>query len=175
MKILAHQDVYAGRAFDVQRVLVELPDGHQSTYDLVLHPDSVSIVPLTGDGKLLFVRQHRIGAGRDLLELPAGVMDTGEEPAQCALRELREETGMTAGALVKLGEAHLTPGYCTEKMVFFFASQLSPAPLHTDSDEFLQLEAIPVAQALEMALRGDVFDSKTLAALFLAQNRLKST
>ena len=172
MKILEQIDVYSGRAFDVQRVRILMPDGHQGFYDLVQHPDSVSIVPLTADGKLLFVRQHRIGAGRDLLELPAGVMEAGEDPAECAARELREETGMAAGTLVKLGQAYLTPGYCTELMHFFFASQLYPAPLEADADEFLHLEALPVGEALDTARRGELFDSKTLAALFLAQARL---
>lgn len=172
IKIIDREDVYAGRAFDVQRVRLQLPDGHQRLYDLVQHPDSVSVVPLTADGKLLFVRQHRIGAGRPLLELPAGVMEAGEDPAVCAARELREETGMAAGELVKLGQAYLTPGYCTELMHFYFAAHLYPAPLPGDADEFLQLEALPVAEALEMARRGAEFDSKTLAALFLAEARL---
>lgn len=169
MKILNRQDVYSGRAFDVQRVHLQLPNGQPATYDLVLHPDSVSIVPLTSGGDLLFVRQYRIGAGKALLELPAGVMEPGENPQDCAARELREETGMAAAQLMLLGQAHLTPGYCTELMYFFFASQLYPAPLQADADEFLHLEAIPAPKALEMARRGQDFDSKTLAALFLAQ------
>lgn len=172
MKILARQNVYSGRAFDLQRVHLQMPDGSQRTYDLVQHPDSVSIVPLTSDGQLLFVRQHRLGPDIPLLEFPAGVMEAGEDPTECAARELREETGLAAGQLVKLGQAYLTPGYCTELMHFFFASQLFPAPLPGDADEFINIEAIPAVTALEMARAGAFLDSKTLAALFLAQSRL---
>lgn len=174
MKILKREQEYSGRAFNVERVLVQLPDGTRRNYDLVQHPDSVSIVPLTSDGRLMFVSQHRLGASKALLEFPAGVMEAGEDPAACAARELREEIGMAPGVLIKLGEAYLTPGYCTELMHFFFATGLSAAPLKMDDDESLEVVVMTVPDALELARGGTAFDSKTLAALFLAQDRLQT-
>lgn len=173
MQIIQRKQEYTGRAFNVERVLVKMPDGAERHYDLVQHPDSVSIVPLTSDRRLIFVSQHRLGAGKDLLEFPAGVMEAGEDPAGCAARELREETGFAAGSLVKLGEAYLTPGYCTELMHFFFAAGLYTAPLQMDDDESLEVVFMEINDALALARQGSVFDSKTLAALFLAEERLR--
>lgn len=173
MQIIKREQEYTGRAFNVERVLVQMPDGAERLYDLVQHPDSVSIVPLTHDGQLIFVSQQRLGAGKVLLEFPAGVMEANEDPAFCAARELREETGFAPGKLVKLGEAHLTPGYCTELMHFFFASQLYPAPLEADDDESLEVVFMEVRDAFALARQGSAFDSKTLAALFLAQEQLR--
>lgn len=174
MQIIKREQEYTGRAFNVERVLVHMPDDTQRYYDLVQHPDSVSIVPLTHDGRLIFVSQQRLGAGKALLEFPAGVMEPDETPEACAARELREETGFAASTLVRLGSAYLTPGYCTELMHFFFASGLYPAPLQMDDDEALEVIYMKVGEALALARQGNTFDSKTLAALFLAQERLKA-
>jgi ADP-ribose pyrophosphatase len=167
-EILQRDVVYQGRAFEVQRLDLRLPDGRVRPFDLVHHNPSVSVIPVTADGKLLFVRQYRVGHEDILLELPAGVLDEGEDPLEGARRELREETGMDAAELMKLGKAYLAPGYCDELMYFFLARQLSSAPLEQDDDEFLHLEALTIAEAFAMARRGEIYDSKTLASLFLA-------
>jgi ADP-ribose pyrophosphatase len=171
-QILNRVTKYQGRAFDVQQVELGLPDGRQRVYDLVDHRDSVSLVPVDGQGNILFVRQFRLGAQRDLLELPAGVLEAGETPEEGARREIREETGMAAGALLLLGEFYLAPGYANEKMSVFLATGLNPDPLNADDDEFLALEALSTQTAYQMAERGEIPDSKTLAALFLARPHL---
>lgn len=160
---------YNGRAFRVARVLVRLPNQQERTFDLVEHADSVSILPLDAQGNLLFVRQYRLGANEPLLELPAGVQDEGEEPAESAAREVREEVGMAARQLIELGDYYLAPGYDSEKMTAFLARDLYPAALDQDEDEFLDVVPIPVAQAYEMAARGEIRDGKSLAALLLAR------
>ncbi len=165
--------VYQGRAFDVYRLAARLPDGKVRPYDLVQHSDSITVLPLTQDGRLLLVRQYRVGSGGQLLELPAGVLDEGEDPLTGARRELREETGMDAAEIIKLGAAYLTPGYCTEFMHFYLARDLHAAPLEQDEDEFLNIESYPVGELLAMARRGEILDSKTLAALFLAEKYLE--
>ncbi len=170
---LSRETVYQGRAFDVERVQMCLPDGKQRLYDLVKHNDSVTIVPVNNDGNLLFVNQFRLGVGAGLLELPAGVMSDQEEPETCAAREVREETGMAAGKLEFLGDFFLAPGYSTEHMYVYLATALYANALDQDADEFLQLEAIPVAKVYEMAASGQIHDAKTLAALMLALPRLK--
>ena len=167
-EILQREELFQGRAFEVQRLTMRLPDGRVRPFDLVHHNPSISVIPVTDDGKLLFVRQYRVGVEGSLLELPAGVLDDEEEPWVGARRELREETGMDATELLKLGQAYLAPGYCDELMYFYLARQLTHAPLAQDDDEFLNLEAISIAEAYGMARRGEIHDSKTLAALFLA-------
>jgi ADP-ribose pyrophosphatase len=162
-----------GRAFKIRRDHLRTPDGRETKYEIVEHGGSVVMLPLDSQGNLLFVRQYRHAAALDLLELPAGTRD-GDEPYEaCAAREMREETGMAAGKLEKVGEFYLAPGYSTEFMMVFLATDLTHSPLKADADEFLQLEKIPVKQALQMAERGEVPDAKSLAALFVASRWLK--
>jgi ADP-ribose pyrophosphatase len=160
---------FKGKAFEVHRLNMRLPDGRTHLFELVQHRDSVSIMPIDADRNLLFVSQHRVGAGRDLLELPAGVLEAGEDPQIGAEREVREETGMAARKLRQVGSAYLAPGYATELMYFFLAEDLYPAPLAQDVDEFIELVKIPIVEAYRMAKAGDIHDSKTLAALLLAE------
>ena len=161
-----------GRVFKIRRDTLETPDGRETKLEIVEHSGSVVLVPLDSEGNLLFVRQYRHAAGKDLLELPAGTRD-GEEPfEECAARELREETGLEAGSLQKVGEFYLVPGYSTEFMAVFLATDLKENPLQADEDEFLQVEKIPLKQAVEMAEQGRVQDAKSLASLFLARSYL---
>jgi len=168
-QIIRKETLYFGRAFNVQAVEMELPNGRQVTYDLVDHLGSITIVPVDALGNLYFVRQYRLAANGMLLELPAGVLEENEDPLVGAGREIREETGLAAGTLHKLGEVYLAPGYSNEHMVIYLATDLYPAPLDADDDEFLELEIIPCKEAFQKALTGQIADSKTLAALLLAQ------
>ena len=172
-ELLKSETLLKGRAFAIRRDLMRTPDGRETKFDIIEHGGSVVIVPLDSDGNLLFVRQYRHAAGQDLLELPAGTLDEEEEPAVCAAREIREETGFAAGRLEKIGDFYLAPGYSTEFMVVFLATDLKHDPLEADADEFLSVEKIPVQQAIELAERGEMPDAKSLAALLLARRYLK--
>ncbi len=167
--ILKRETVYKSRAFNIQKVDLHLPDDRTTTYDLVEHNDSITVVPFDQDGKIWFVRQYRLGAQQMLLELPAGVLDDNEPPEEGARREIREEIGQAAGQLTPLGDFYLAPGYASEHMFVYLATNLSHAPLDADDDEFLQLEAIPAEKAMQMARQGGFKDAKTIASLFLAQ------
>jgi ADP-ribose pyrophosphatase len=168
-----HSDtIFRGHAFSVELLLTRLPDGNQKVYELVRHSEAVTLVPVDPAGNIYFVRQYRIGAGQDLLELPAGVLEPGEDPASGAGREVREETGMAAGQLLKLGDFYLAPGYSSEFMHVFLATGLYPDPLEADDDEFLEVETMPVQKAYEMADEGLIKDGKTLAALLMARSHL---
>jgi ADP-ribose pyrophosphatase len=167
-ELIKSEALFQGRAFKIRRDWMKTPDGRETKFDIVEHGGSVVLIPVDEAGDLLFVRQYRHAAGMDLLELPAGTRDGDEPYEECAQREIREETGMQAGRLQKVGEFYLAPGYSTEFMVVFLATDLKHNPLDPDADEFLSVEKIPVKQAIEMAEGGKVPDAKSLAALLLA-------
>lgn len=168
-EFIKSEPVFQGRAFKIRRDSLKTPDGRETKYEIVEHNGSVIIIPIDEQGNLLFVRQYRHAAGMDLLELPAGTRE-GDEPHEvCAAREIREETGMAAGKLERIGNFYLAPGYSTEYMAVFLATELTHNPLEADADEFLELEKIPINQAIAMAEKGEMPDAKTLAALFLAR------
>ncbi len=162
-----------GRAFKIRRDYLKTPDGRETTLEIVDHGGSVVILPIDENNNLLFVRQYRHATGGDLLELPAGTREEEEPFEECAAREVREETGMEAEKLQKVGEFYLAPGYSTEFMVVFLATGLKDNPLQADEDEFLQVERIPLKKAFEMAEHGEVPDAKSLAALLLAKPHLE--
>ena len=171
-KLIKSEPVFQGRAFKIRRDTLKTPDGNETKFDIVEHTGSVIIIPIDADGNMLFVRQYRHAAGKDLLELPAGTRDGDEAYEACAAREIREETGMAAGKLERIGDFYLAPGYSTEFMAVFLATELSHDPLEADDDEFLQVEKISVRDAIQMAERGEMPDAKSLAALFLARSHL---
>jgi len=164
---------YEGQVFDVAKVYVRLPDGRERGYDLVEHGNSVTIIPVTEDGKIYFVTQHRIGAGQSLLELPAGVLDGDEDPRIAANRELQEEIGKAAGELLALGGFYLAPGYTDEYMYVFLAKNLLDSALDPDEDEFLEVTKMTISEVYQKAAAGEIHDGKTLASLILAQPHLK--
>ena len=172
-ELLKSETLLQGRAFKIRRDTLKTPDGRETKFEIVEHGGSVVIVPVDADGNLLFVRQYRHAAGMDMLELPAGTRD-GDEPFEdCAAREIREETGMEAGKLIHVGSFYLAPGYSTEYMGVFFATDLKHNPLEADDDEFLSVEKIPVKDALAMAEKGEMPDANSLAALLMARSYLE--
>jgi ADP-ribose pyrophosphatase len=171
-ELLHAETVYEGRAFNVRRDALRTPDGRTVKYDIIEHIGSVSIIPVDEQGLMYSVRQYRHAAEVDLLELPAGTLEVGEPPIEAAAREIREETGMEAEKLVEIGSFYLAPGYSTELMHVFLATDLKHNPLEADADEFLSVEKITVAEALRMAENGEIQDAKSLAALLLARPHL---
>jgi ADP-ribose pyrophosphatase len=155
---------------------VEAPDGHRSTRDIVWHPGGVSIVAIDSQERVLFVRQWRHAIGGALLELPAGTLDRRpdgsiEDHAGAAARELEEETGSRAGEWRYLGAFWTTPGFTSELMHVYLATDLSPVDgdgLHPDEDERLELEMMPFADAVAMAERGELRDAKSIVGLLWA-------
>ncbi len=170
VEILGRQTVYQGHAFTVRRDRVKYQNQNIGQLDIVVHPGAVTILPVDAEGQILFVRQYRHAVGREMLELPAGTIDENEPPETCARREIREETGFAAGKLTRVGEFYLAPGYSTEYMTVYVATELLPSPLPGDADEFITLERVPVAQAYRLALAGELEDGKSLAALLLARD-----
>ncbi len=115
----------------------------------------MTILPVDAEGLVYLVRQYRLGANQDLLELPAGVVENGEEPQTCALRELREEIGMSSGEMTLLGQAYLIPGYGDELMYFYLARRLTSAPLEADPDEFIRVERYTISELYQLVDSGE--------------------
>jgi len=172
-ELLKSETLIQGRAFKFRRDHLKTPDGRETKFEIIEHGGSVVIIPVDSDGNMLFVRQYRHAAGKDLLELPAGTRDGNEPYEECAAREIREETGMEAGKLEKVGEFYLAPGYSTEFMGVFLATDLKHNPLEADDDEFLSVEKMSVKNAISMAESGEMLDAKSLAALLLARPHLE--
>ncbi len=172
-KKICSRKVLEAHAFDVKKVNYVLPDGREREYDLVDHANAVTLVAIDHEMQIYFVSQYRIGADEILLELPAGVLDQNEKPETAARRELREETGMDAERIVHIGGFFMTAGYSNEFMDVFLASNLNPAPLQADEDEFLAVQRIPFSDALKFASNGQIKDGKSIVSLFLATPHVK--
>jgi ADP-ribose pyrophosphatase len=172
-ELLKSEITYIGRAFSVRLDHLRTPGGNTVKYDIVQHIGSISIVPVDENGQLYFVRQYRQAAQKELLELPAGTLEEDEPPAVAAAREIREEIGMAAKNIKEIGSFYLAPGYSTELMHVFLATELTHDPLDPDADEYLSVEKMSVAKAFELAENGQLQDAKSLAALLLAKPYLK--
>ena len=169
---LNRDTTYKSRAFNIQKVRLQLPNNKVRDYDLVDHSDLVIIIPVDTDGNIWFVSQYRLGAESQLLELPAGVLDNGEDPIVGAARELREEIGMSPRNLQLLGSFYLAAGYSNENMFAFLATGLQADALDPDADEFLEIKKISLPEVSRMVHSSEFHDFKTLAALLLAQPEL---
>jgi ADP-ribose pyrophosphatase len=168
-KTLEEKIVFSGKVVRLRLERVALPGGGEATREIVEHPGAVVIVPLTEAGEVVLVRQYRKAIGRVTWELPAGTLEPGEEPAACARRELKEETGLEASEWHPVIEFYSSPGFCTEKMYLFRARGLSQGPAATDPDERISCGRFLLDEALEMARRGEIADAKTLVGLLAAK------
>jgi len=159
------QPIYQGRVVKLDLVSVKLPDGQTSQREIITHPGAVAIVALDEAKNVLMVRQYRLAAGRVMLEIPAGTLEPNEAPIVCAERELQEETGYKPQNLTPIGGIFVAPGYTTEYIHLFRASDLIESRLEMDSDEFIEVIKIPLSQALDMVDKGEIQDAKSIAGL----------
>jgi ADP-ribose pyrophosphatase len=164
--------VFEGRVLTLQQETITLPRGDELVAEIVRHPGSVVIVPVTDDGSVILVRQYRHAIGDSAWELPAGSLKPGEEPDQAAMRECQEEIGLVPAAIERIGALFPTPGYCDEKMTFYQATGLrepggADPEVHQDEDEDIEARAFPLAQVRAMIASGEIVDMKTLAGLAL--------
>ena len=164
--------VFEGRIFSVEIETLTLPKGHELRAEIIRHPGSVVIIPITGDGRIILVRQYRAPLRRWAWELPAGSLKWGEDVEQAARRECHEEIGLIPGRLEKLGSFFPTPGYCDEEMNFFRASALRQAEdgdeaAEPDEDEDIEAKAFTVEELRNMIAAGTIIDLKTVAGLSL--------
>jgi len=166
--------VFQGRLLTVRVDTVITPMGREATREVVAHPGAVAMVPLLDDNRVLMVRQWRHAAGGALLEIPAGALAPGEDPAACAARELMEEVGYRPRKLTSLTEMFVAPGYTSEKITVYLAEELTPERLAHDVDENIEVVTLSWDEVDDLLLRGELADAKTLVGLLLAR-RLMNT
>lgn len=174
LKQRSRTHLYAGRIIDLFVDEVEYPSGRQSVREVAHHPGGAAVVPLTGNGEVILVDQLRYPLSRHMLELPAGKLSPGEDPAHCAARELEEETGWIPGTLTKLCAFHTSPGFCDELLHIYVAHdlRLSPHGHKREEGEFtMSLHSIPFQELLAMIDRGEITDAKTIIGLLLVARR----
>jgi ADP-ribose pyrophosphatase len=164
---LSSEFPFTGQLVKLRVDTVRLPSGKEAVRELIEHPGSVVIVPVTTDGHVLFLRQFRYATGDYLLELPAGLIDEGENPLTTAKRELVEETGHEAGSVRKLCTVYISPGYTEEITTIFLAEDCTPVEHDDDEDEPLQMLYVPLSDIKGMLTEGDqkAADAQTLLGM----------
>ena len=172
---VASETIYDGKILHVEKWTVTCPNGREALREIVVHKGAAAVVPVFEDGTTLLVRQHRVAVDRMTLEIPAGKLDSADEdPLDCAVRELREESGLAAERMTLLTSLLTTPGFCTEKIAIYLAQGLSQGETHPDDDEFLGLVRIPLEEAVAMVMRGELRDGKTICGLLMAREALRA-
>lgn len=161
--------IYSGKIFNVFRDEVKLPNGRSAYRESVDHNGAVAIVPLDMDDVIL-IRQFRYSTGEELLEIPAGKLNKGEDPENCARRELEEEIGYTAGKIKKVMEFFLAPGYSNELLHLFIAWDLDKSSQNLDGDEFVKIERYPKKNIIELVMNRKVRDAKTIIGLCMLKD-----
>lgn len=170
-KIISTQHIYSGRVVKLDLHEVELPNGEHGKRELIRHPGAVAVIAVDDERNVLLVRQYRIAAARVMLELPAGTLEPDEQPEVCAIRELQEETGYKPGKLESIGAFFVAPGYTTEYIHLFIASELGESQLDGDEDEFIEVARVPFHEALAMVERGEIIDGKSIIGLLRTAKR----
>ena len=164
---LTEDVAWTGRIFNVNRLQVELPDGRRALRDIVRHPGAVAIVALTEEGRICLVRQYRTALGRVTVEIPAGKLAAGEDPLECANRELLEETGMVAEKMAFLTTIASSDGFCDELIHIYMATGLTFAKSSPDDDEFINVDLVEVSELVDAVLDGRIEDAKTVVGALL--------
>ena len=166
-KVLSSKLIYEGRAFTVRVDTVQTTDGRETTRDIVEHSECVVIVAVDTDGKILLVNQYRLPAGKHLLEIPAGGIDGDEKPEDAVKREMQEETGYLPKKVVKLGGFYSAPGFCTEYLHLYLATDLEPSRLVAEDTESITLKRIESDQITGLIQSGEICDAKSIAGLLI--------
>ena len=172
-KTIEKNTVYEGVIVNVRRDKAELVNGKVVGREVVEHPGGVTVIPVEPDGTVWCVRQFRYPFGREMLEVPAGKLERGEAPFDCAVRELSEETGLTADEFVYLGPCCTSPGFSTEVLHIYLAFGLHQGAMHLDPDEFLNVEKYGLEELTDRVMSGEIDDAKTIIAVLKAKRYLE--
>lgn len=164
-KTVESKTLFEGHIVTLKLDRAQLPNGSLASREVVEHPGGVAVLPLDAEGRVIMVRQYRYPLHNTLLELPAGKLEKGEDHRVCGIRELQEEVGITADEVIYLGGLYLSPGYSNEVLHLYLARGLHQGECHPDEDEFLETERVPFDKLLDMVMRDEIHDAKTVAAV----------
>ncbi len=164
-KTLSSQLIYSGRAVRLRVDRVQMPSGRQTSREVVEHSDCVAIVAIDDNDNVLLVNQYRQAIGKELLEIPAGGIDPGEDAEAAVRREMREETGFLPRRVTSLGGFYSSPGFCTEYLHLYLATDLVSSPLYAEDTEIIKLVRVPTSQIPELLSSGRICDAKSIAGL----------
>jgi len=164
-KVISSRSVFKGRAVNLRVDTVEEPDGRRTTREVVEHTEVICVVAVDGDGKFVLVRQYREAIGKDLLEIPAGGIEAGEDPAEAVRREMAEETGFEPRKLERMGGFYSAPGFCTEYLHLFLATDLVPHRLEAEDTAGIEVVRVRPDEVPGLIESGAICDSKSIAGL----------
>ncbi|GAF66736.1 putative phosphohydrolase [Bacillus sp. TS-2] len=173
-KTISKKEIYKGKIINLQLEEVQLPNGNTSSREIVKHPGAVGVIALTKDYKIIMVRQYRKALEKILIEIPAGKLDAGEKPIDCAKRELEEETGYHATSLEYIVSFYTSPGFADEKIYLYFAEHLTTGVKKPDEDEFLDLLEVSLEEAEQMIENEEIHDAKTIYAVSYVKGLLEA-
>lgn len=168
-KTLSSEQIYQGRAVNLRVDTVEKEDGSQTTREIVEHADCVAVVVLDGADNALMVKQYRKAVEKTLLEIPAGGIEPGEQPVEAVSRELQEEIGFLPKKIQRLGGFYAAPGYCTEYLHFYVATQLEHSQLQAEDTSEIEVVKVPMSQVQNLIANGQIVDAKSIAGLLRVQ------
>jgi len=164
-KKLYSRKIYKGRILTLFKDSVELEDGRNTTREIVIHTDAVCILPVKDDNVIL-IKQFRYPLSNNIIEIPAGIIERGEDPCSAARRELKEETGYVSNNMQKIISFYSSPGFTNEKLHFFIARDIVPGKQELDTDEDIELLEVSLNKSIDMIIKGDIVDAKTIIALY---------
>ena len=164
-KTLATEVIFEGRVVRLRIDTIETIDGRQSTREIIEHDDCITVIPVDENGDILLVKQFRRPTGKDLLEIPAGGIDPGEDAETAVIREMQEETGYRPQKLERLGGFYSSPGFCTEYLHLYLATDLVPGRLYAEDTEAIELVRMPPDDIIKLITSGKIEDAKTIAGL----------
>ncbi len=164
-KTLSSEQIYKGRAVNLRVDTVEKENGSRTTREIVEHSDCIAVVVLDEADNVLMVKQYRMAVEKTLLEIPAGGIEPGEQPVQAVSRELQEEIGFRPKKIQKLGGFYSAPGYCTEYLHFYLATQLEHSQLEAEDTDEIEVVKVPMSQVQNLIASGEIVDAKSIAGL----------
>ena len=165
-KVIKKEKIFEGVVFDVQVDQIIYDSGNKSVREVVIHNGGAVVLPITDEGKLIFVKQFRYPFQKFLIESPAGKLEKDEDPYECASRELTEETGYSSNNIVKLGEIYTSPGFCDEILYLYLATDLTAGKHNREEGEFgMETFEYSLSEVDEMIKNGEIVDAKTIAII----------
>jgi ADP-ribose pyrophosphatase len=172
-KILESDVIFRGKVFDLRVDKIKYNSGNMGIREIAVHPGGAVVIPVKEDGKFIMVSQYRYPFEKFMLEFPAGKLDDKEDPQICAVRELKEETGYTAGNIQKLGKISTTPGFCTEILHIYLAKDLTPGMYNREEGEYgMEIKEYTFGEVEEKISRGEIIDSKSISGFYMASKLL---